>query len=190
MPSLNKFQAIANLCADAEIRQVGSNSVAAFRIAISERYKAQDGQTAERTEFFSVDYWNPGGFAPYLKKGTMIYLEGSLRTDKYTAQDGTERERVKIKAFSIQLLKVPDAPAQQPAQPQQPYYPQQAPYAPPQYQAPAPPPQYQAPVPPTPPAPPQPPRPAAPTPPPYQQAPPPTIEDYVPENHADDLPFR
>lgn len=190
--SLNKVILIGNLTRNAEVRKVGQSTVASIGVATSERYKDAQGNIQERTEFHNVEYWNPGNVTQFLVKGQQVYVEGSIRTEKFTGNDGVEKSVVKIRAFAVQLL----GNRQQPqAAPQQPGY---AP-APPQYQQPAAPqyqqsvpPQYQQPgyVPQRPQAPAAPARPAPPTPPMAPQNPQfPQPGIFEPAQHPDDLPF-
>lgn len=146
--SINKFIGIGNITRDAEVRTVGQSQVAKFGLAMNERYKKQDGTMAETTEFIDVEYWGNAGVHQYLVKGQMVYVEGSIRTEKWTGQDGQPRYTTKIRAMSVQLLGRPQqtqtAPAPQPQYQQAPAPQPQYNQAPPQYQqAPAPQPNYQ-----------------------------------------------
>lgn len=138
--SINKFIGIGNLCADIEIRQVGQSQVGKVNLAMSERFKKQDGSVGENTEFITLEIWDKTSVFPYLKKGTQVYAEGSIRTDKWTDQNGQQHFATKVRVQNIQLVGQRPQQAQQPApvQYQQP--------APPQYQQPAQP-QYQQPIP-------------------------------------------
>ena len=154
--SVNLVILVGNLTRDAEVRTVGQQQVAKFGLATSERFRKQDGTQGESTEFHNIELWGNTGVYPYLVKGQSLYVQGSIKTDRFTGQDGQERTATKIKAFSVQLL----GPKPQQAAPAAPQYPGYAPqYA--QPQAPAYPPQYRtAPAPPVPPVPPAPPAPA------------------------------
>lgn len=120
--ALNKIMIIGNLTRDAEVRTAGQSQIAVFSVAVNERFKNRNGEMQDSTEFFNVEQWNPGGILQYLKKGTMVYVEGSFRTDRWTDQQGSERESVKVRAMSIQLLSRPQqtaAPQAQAPAPQQ-----------------------------------------------------------------------
>lgn len=130
--ALNRFMGIGNLTRDVEVREVGQNKVARFAIAMNEKYRKQDGTMAETTEFMEVEYWGNSGVFQYLTKGQMVYVEGSIRTEKWTGNDGVERSTTKLRAREIQLL------GSRQQQPQQTSAQQQAP-APQQYQRPDPP---------------------------------------------------
>ena len=135
--SVNKVILVGNLTRDAEVRTVGQNQVAKFGLATSERFRGTDGAVKEATEFHNVELWGNAGVYPYLTKGQTLYVEGSIRTDKYIGNDGQERTAVKIKAFTVQLIgarpqqSAPAAPAapQYAPQPAYPAYPT-APVAP------------------------------------------------------------
>lgn len=163
--ALNRFMGIGNLTRNVEVREVGQNKVARFAIAMNEKYKKQDGTIGESTEFLEVEYWGNSGVFQYLLKGQMVFVEGSLKTEKWTGNDGVEKTTTKLKAREIQLLGNRQQPQQQAPAPQQyqqpvqqrpqaprpPVPPQQRPPMPPapqQYQQPAPQqPQYQQPAP-------------------------------------------
>lgn len=182
--SYQSITILGNLTRDVEVRTVGQSQVAKTGVAVSEKFRKQDGTTGESTEFFDIEIWDKASVYPFLKKGQQILLVGQIRTDKWQDQNGQPRESKKVRASIIQLCgsrpAQPQAPA--PGYTPQPQYQQPAPppqYAPqPQYQAPAPPPQptYQpAPVPPAPQ---------------YQQpAPPPVNDPAYTQQVPGDLPF-
>lgn len=138
--SLNKFIGIGNITRDAEVREVGQSKVARFAIAMNEKFRKQDGTVGETTEFMEVELWNQVGVFQYLRKGQLVYVEGSIRTEKWTGNDGVEKTSIKLRAMSVQLLGRPQATT--PAQPQAthaPSFPPQPGYAQPTYSAPVPP---------------------------------------------------
>lgn len=94
---------IGNLGGDAETREAGDSQVASFNVASTRKFKGRDG-IQEETEWLKVEMWNPGGVLPYLLKGQQVYVEGSLRTERWKDRDGAERERKKVVASSVQLL--------------------------------------------------------------------------------------
>lgn len=176
-----------NLTRDAEVRQVGQNTVASFSVATSRRYKKSDGTTSEETEYHDIELWNNGGVHPYLTKGASVLVQGEIKTDKWQDQQGQTRERKKIRASLIQLCG--GRPQQQTVAPAAPQYtvpqPPVAPsYAPQPTQAPAypTPPQYGAPQPPQAPIPPQPGQPG------NQQYPPMNSPAYS-QPQVDDMPL-
>lgn len=106
--SLNKVLLIGNLGADPEVRSTpGGQQVANFRIACSESWKDQSGAKQEQTEWVTIVAWRQlAGIAQkYLKKGSMVYIEGKLQTrswdDKAT---GGKRYATEILADDIKML--------------------------------------------------------------------------------------
>ncbi len=105
---INKVIIVGNLGADPETRYTGSGTaITSLRIATSEQWTdKQSGEKQERTEWHRVKLF--GKLAEiageYLKKGRQVYIEGSLRTDKYTDKDGIERYSTDIIANEMQML--------------------------------------------------------------------------------------
>ena len=105
---INKVIIVGNLGADPETRYTGSGTaITSLRIATSEAWTdKQSGEKQERTEWHRVKLF--GKLAEiageYLKKGRQVYIEGSLRTDKYTDKDGIERFSTDIIANEMQML--------------------------------------------------------------------------------------
>ena len=105
--SLNKVLLIGNVGKDPEVRHLeGGASVATITVATNERYKDRtSGEVRENTEWHTVVAWRQlADLAEnYIRKGTQIYVEGSLRTRNYEA-NGVKRYVTEILADSIQLL--------------------------------------------------------------------------------------
>lgn len=105
---VNKVILVGNLGADPETRYTASGSaICTIRIATSEAWKdKQTGEQQERTEWHRIKFF--GRLAEiageYLKKGRQVYVEGSLRTDKYTDKEGIERYTTDIIANEMQML--------------------------------------------------------------------------------------
>jgi single-strand DNA-binding protein len=105
---INKVIIVGSLGADPEIRYTsGGTAIASLRVATNEQWTdKQSGQKQERTEWHRVKLF--GRLAEiageYLKKGRQVYIEGSLRTDKYTDKDGIERYSTDIIASDLQML--------------------------------------------------------------------------------------
>jgi len=105
---INKVILVGNLGADPEVRYTaGGTAIASLSIATSEQWTdKQSGQKQERTEWHRVKLF--GRLAEiageYLKKGRQVYVEGSLRTDKYTDKQGVERYSTDIIASELQML--------------------------------------------------------------------------------------
>lgn len=105
---VNKVTLIGNLGADPETRHSGGGTaITSLRIATSESWvDKQSGEKQERVEWHRVKLF--GKLAEiageYLSKGRQVYIEGSLRTDKYTDKDGVERYSTDIIASEMQML--------------------------------------------------------------------------------------
>lgn len=106
MAGLNKVQLIGNLGADPEVRYTPSGTkIASFRVAVNRRWKNPEGEQKEATDWFTVEAW--GGLAEicenYLKKGSLVYVEGRLQTDQYVVE-GEKRYKTKVVAREMQML--------------------------------------------------------------------------------------
>jgi single-strand DNA-binding protein len=105
---INKVIIVGNLGADPEVRYTGGGTpVCSLSVATSEQWTdKQSGERQERTEWHRVKLF--GKLAEiageYLKKGRQVYIEGSLRTDKYTDKSGVERYSTDIIASDMQML--------------------------------------------------------------------------------------
>ena len=105
---INKVIIVGNLGADPETRFLPSGgSVTNVRIATSESWKdKQTGQQQERTEWHRVVFFNRLAeiAGEYLKKGSKVYVEGSLRTRKWQDQSGQDRYTTEIVGNEMQML--------------------------------------------------------------------------------------
>jgi single-strand DNA-binding protein len=105
---VNKVILVGNLGADPDVRYTaGGGAITTIKVATSESWKdKQTGEQQERTEWHRVKFF--GRLAEiageYLKKGRQVYIEGSIRTDKYTDKEGVERYATDIIANEMQLL--------------------------------------------------------------------------------------
>ena len=106
---VNKVILVGNLGADPEVRYMPSGgAVTNLSIATSEQWTDKaSGQKQERTEWHRVTLFNRLGevAAEYLRKGSQVYIEGSIRTDKYQdKQTGQDRWSTSIIGQNMQLL--------------------------------------------------------------------------------------
>ena len=106
---VNKVILVGNLGADPEVRYMPSGgAVTSISIATSEQWTDKtSGQKQERTEWHRVTLFNRMGeiAGEYLKKGSQVYIEGSIRTDKYQDKtSGEDRYSTQIIARDMQLL--------------------------------------------------------------------------------------
>jgi single-strand DNA-binding protein len=101
MSGVNKAILIGHLGGDPEIKATqAGNQVATFSVATGESWRDKaTGERKERTEWHRVVIFNEALVkiaGQYLKKGSKVYLEGQIRTRKWTAQDGAERTTTEI----------------------------------------------------------------------------------------------
>jgi single-strand DNA-binding protein len=98
--SVNKVILVGNLGADPEIRRTqDGRAIANLRIATSETWRDKSGERKERTEWHRVVIFNEGLAKiaeQYLRKGSKVYLEGSLQTRKWQDKDGQDRYSTEI----------------------------------------------------------------------------------------------
>ncbi|MCG8668435.1 MAG: single-stranded DNA-binding protein [Pseudomonadales bacterium] len=105
---INKVIILGNLGNDPETRYMpNGNAVTNISIATSETWKdKQSGQNQERTEWHKVVFFNRLAeiAGEYLRKGSKVYIEGSLRTRKWQDQSGNDRYTTEIVASDMQML--------------------------------------------------------------------------------------
>lgn len=108
MASINKVIIVGRLGQDPEIRQFqNGGQVANLSITTSERWTdKQTGEQKEATEWHRVSLFNRLGEIAdqYLRKGSLVYIEGNLHTRKYTDQQGIERYSTEARANQMQML--------------------------------------------------------------------------------------
>jgi single-strand DNA-binding protein len=106
MPALNRVQLIGYLGRDPETRFTPTGQkVCHFRIAVSHHWTNKEGESKEATDWFTVEAWGRLGEVcqEYLKKGSLVFLEGRLHTDTYE-KDGEKRYSTKVVALQMQML--------------------------------------------------------------------------------------
>ncbi len=107
MASVNKVILVGNLGRDPEVRYLPSGDpVANVTIATSSKYKNKTGEMVEETEWHRVTFFGKLAeiVGQYLKKGRSIYVEGRIKTRKYTDKDGVEKYATDIIANEMQML--------------------------------------------------------------------------------------
>jgi len=107
MASVNKVILVGNLGRDPDMRYLPSGSaVASLAIATTDKYKDKTGQMVESTEWHRVSFFDRIAevCGQYLKKGSQVYIEGSLKTRKYTDKDGVEKYATEIRGDRMQML--------------------------------------------------------------------------------------
>ena len=120
MASVNKVILIGNLGRDPETRMTADGRpICSLALATTRRYKDSQGALQEETEWHRVVLFGRQAEVAqtYLKKGNPVYIEGRLRTRKYTDKQGVERFSTEIVAESLQFLGARNAATQQHAAP-------------------------------------------------------------------------
>ena len=106
--SLNKVHLIGRLGRDPEVRQMpNGEAVCNFSIATSETWNdRQTGQRQERTEWHAITLYRRLAeiAGQYLKKGSLVYIEGRIQSRKYTGKDGIERTAYEIIGSEMKML--------------------------------------------------------------------------------------
>ena len=104
---VNKVILVGNLGNDPEVKYTqGGMAVCTLSLATTSVRKDKDGNTQERTEWHRVKLFGKLGeiAGEYLRKGRQVYIEGSIRYDKFTGQDGVEKYFTDIVADEMQML--------------------------------------------------------------------------------------
>ena len=107
MAGVNKVILIGNLGSDPESKTLeNGNVVCTFSLATSESYKDKAGNKIDATEWHDIEVW--GKLAEvagkWLEKGATIYLEGSIKANKWTDKDGNNRKSTRIRANIFTML--------------------------------------------------------------------------------------
>jgi single-strand DNA-binding protein len=107
MASVNKVILVGNLGRDPEMRYMPSGeAVASLAVATTDKFKDKTGQMVEQTEWHRVSFFGRTAevCGQYLKKGSQVYIEGSIRTRKYTDKEGVEKYATEIRGDRMQML--------------------------------------------------------------------------------------
>jgi len=105
--SLNKVELIGHLGKDPELRYLTSGkAVAVFSIATGEEWKDEDGKKQERTDWHNIQAWGKLAeiCAQYLKKGSLVYVDGSIHTRSYDDKNGVKRYVTEIVIQKLLML--------------------------------------------------------------------------------------
>ena len=105
--SVNKVILVGHLGKDPEVKYMPSgDAVAAVTLATTETWKDKQGQKQERTEWHNLTFFGRSAevAGQYLKKGSQIYVEGRIRTEKWTDKEGKDRYTTKIMVDQMQML--------------------------------------------------------------------------------------
>ncbi|MEO8821053.1 MAG: single-stranded DNA-binding protein [Ginsengibacter sp.] len=100
-----KLQIIGHLGVDCTTNEVNGKNVINFPVAHSEKYKDQQGNLVEKTTWVKCAYWTDRtAIAQYLKKGQLIYAEGTPEAEGYLNKDNQNSASLKMRVFQVQLL--------------------------------------------------------------------------------------
>ncbi len=100
-----KLQVIGNLGKDCITNTVNGKTVMNFNVAHTEKFRDSQGMQKDKTIWVECAYWSDRtGVAPYLRKGTQVYVEGSPEVRTYTKNDGTTGVSLTLRVQSVQLL--------------------------------------------------------------------------------------
>ena len=113
-----KMTVIGNIGADAEQRETNGRKYTTFNVAVSSKYKNQDGSEMERTTWISCSRDGHSNVDQYLKKGKQVYIEGTPSVSLYTDNQGRQQCGIRLSVHTIQLLGGKDEQSQQAQKPQ------------------------------------------------------------------------
>jgi len=100
-----KLQVIGMLGRDCVVNNVNGKNVINFSVAHAEKFKDAQGQQKDKTIWVECAYWTDRtAIAPYLKKGTQVYAEGTPDIRTYTTNDGRPGSSLSLRISSVQLL--------------------------------------------------------------------------------------
>ena len=100
-----KLLVIGHLGKDATVNNVNGKNVINFTVAHTERFKDAQGTQIDKTIWVECSYWTERtAIAPYLKKGTQVYTEGTPDIRNYTTNDGRTGSSLILRVTSVQLL--------------------------------------------------------------------------------------
>ncbi len=105
--SLNKVMLIGRLGKDPEVRYTQSGTpVATMNIATDESYTDREGKKVDQTEWHRVVVWSrqAENCAKYLRKGSLVFIEGNLQTRQWQDQQGQTRYMTEVRAQRVQFL--------------------------------------------------------------------------------------
>jgi len=121
MANLNKVFLMGNLTRDPELRYTsGGTSVCTLRLAVNRRFTTRQGENRDETLFIDVTVWGKQAevCSQYLSKGRPIFIEGRLRQDTWTTNEGQKRSKINVVADNFQFLGgAPGGPGGRPAGP-------------------------------------------------------------------------
>lgn len=107
MANLNKVMLIGKLTRDPELRYIPSGaSIAEFGIAVNRTWKDKSGNKQDEVTFVDVTAWGRHAELAnqYLAKGRSVFIDGRLKLDQWTTQDGQKRSKISVVIENMQFL--------------------------------------------------------------------------------------
>lgn len=105
---INTVVLVGTVCADPEMRYVGANQqpTCSLRVACNRTWKSSGGEKKKETLFIDVDLWAKTAeiAVQYLTKGRLVGVQGYLKLDEWTDQEGNKRQKTKIVGNNITLF--------------------------------------------------------------------------------------
>ena len=100
-----KMQVIGNLGKDCVVNTVNGKNVINFTVAHTEKYRDSQGTNQEKTTWVDCAYWTDRtAIAPYLTRGTQVFVEGTPEVRSFTRNDGTAGASLSLRVREVQLL--------------------------------------------------------------------------------------
>ena len=100
-----KLQIVGNLGKDCIVKEINGKNVINFSVAHTDKFKDAAGNVKERTTWVECAYWSDRtAVAQYLKKGKMVYAEGSPEADSYLNKDNQPAATLRMRVQNLQLL--------------------------------------------------------------------------------------
>jgi len=100
-----KLQIVGNLGADCVLKEVNGKNVINFNVAHTEKFKDSQGSLKERTTWVNCAYWTDRtAVAQYLKKGKLVYAEGSPDAEAYSNKENQPAATLRLRVRDLQLL--------------------------------------------------------------------------------------
>ena len=100
-----KLQIVGNLGKDCIVKEINGKNVINFSVAHTEKFKDAQGNLKERTTWVECAYWTDRtAVAQYLKRGKMVYAEGSPEADAYTNKENQPAATLRMRVQNLQLL--------------------------------------------------------------------------------------
>ena len=98
-----------NITRDGEVRHIAEGSyVTSFTLANNESFVNSKSETVSKANFIHVEIWGEAfaeKVSAYLKKGTPVRVHGKIRSDSWTSDDGTKKERIFVRGASVDFIK-------------------------------------------------------------------------------------